>query len=136
MCMSLGVHSPSSADRGWLVRFLLAQTRRREKGLRQDNSQSYSILSISCGRLFTACSTHPPSRRPYELAGDTMQSNWSYGGVRAERFDWMIVNLAWMSLGRCFFNASCHSSMSGAEMSKRTNSRWSMDERSDKSNYY
>jgi len=91
MCQE--ARSPSSADRVWLVQASWARAHRWEKELLKGSSQIYDFFLVKNQSASTTKVTYPPSKRPYEFAGDTMQSNRLFGGLRSASWDWMIVTL-------------------------------------------
>lgn len=62
-----------------------------------------------------------PSRRPYEFAGETMQSKCSSGKDSSSNWVSLIVNCERAASGTCSSKARRHATMSSSDMSKSTN---------------
>ena len=123
--MYQGVQILSTVYIGLLGRTLLVHPRLLEIKLQRGNSQTY-IERIQIWIRFELRDTNPPSRRPYELAGETIQSNCSCGpDFRFSSMHSTMENLS-MTSGTCSLNASFQSSMREWFISNKMNSRSSM----------
>lgn len=122
-CMYQGVQILSTVYIVLLGRLLSVHARHLEIKLRQGNGQTY--IGESKSDRICMKDTYPPSRRPYELAEETIQSNCSWGpDSRFFNVD-STTEILSMDLGTCSLIARFHSLMRERFMSNKMNSRLS-----------
>ena len=71
--MSLVARILSNDDRGWFRQVVLGRVS-RSLGRGPQTKSSQTCRKVTTTERFRMEETHPPSRRPYELAGETIQS--------------------------------------------------------------